>query len=223
MTLSSLTFSDLSTTPSNSDVILNHIREAIVSGAVIEGEPIRQDEIAKLFNVSKIPVREALKRLEAEGLVEFVKHKGATVTKISDTDLAQIFEVRVMLETQLIRLAIPNMSAETIQQAKNICHAFTNTKDIGQWAQLNWELHACLYEPAQRPYMLNLIRSIYDKIERYLRMQMNNEKSKNNANIEHWQIISACSEKDIPLAVALIEKHINHVCHDLYKLLLPQS
>ncbi|MBF7682628.1 GntR family transcriptional regulator [Acinetobacter sp. B5B] len=219
MTFSSFSVADLSTMPSNSEVVLRYIREAIVSGVIAEEEPIRQDEIAKRFNVSKIPVREALKRLEAEGLVEFIKNKGAIVTKISDTDLAQIFEVRVMLETKLIALAIPNMTLDTIEKAKEICRAFGQTQDLGQWARLNWQLHSCLYEPAQRPYMLGLIRSIYDKIERYLRIQMSNDQGKRHADLEHWKIVDACSEKDIKLAEYLIEKHINHVCHDLYVLL----
>lgn len=202
--------------PSISEVIVKYIREAIISGEIAEGEPIRQDEIAKLFNVSKIPVREALKRLEAEGLVEFKKNRGALVTRISEFELAQIFEVRIMLETKLIRLAVPNMTEETYQKADQICHAFMDTTDIGSWTTLNWQLHACLYEPAQRPYMLGLIRSIYDKIERYLRFQMSVSLGKTHADEEHLAIVEACKAKDVELAVNLIEKHIAGVCEDLH-------
>jgi Transcriptional regulators len=69
----------LGSAPRASDLIAKHIREAIVTGEFDEGEPIRQDDVAKLFDVSKIPVREALKRLEAEGLVEFERYRGAIV------------------------------------------------------------------------------------------------------------------------------------------------
>ena len=79
---------NLGIAPSASEVIAKHLRDAIISGQFAEDEPIRQDDIAGLFNVSKIPVREALKRLEAEGLVMFQRNKGAVVTRISEPELA---------------------------------------------------------------------------------------------------------------------------------------
>ena len=94
------------------------------------------------------------------------------VTRISEPELAQMFEVRVLLETRAIRLAVPNMSEATFAEAERICAAFLGEEDVGRWAELNWQLHACLYEPAQRPFLVGLIRSIHDKLERYLRMQM---------------------------------------------------
>ncbi|MBR9904685.1 MAG: GntR family transcriptional regulator, partial [Gammaproteobacteria bacterium] len=109
---------NLGITPSTSEVIVKHLREAIIAGQIEEGEPIRQDDIANKFNVSKIPVREALKRLEAEGLVLFQRNKGAVVTKISEPELAQMFEVRVLLEVEAIRLAVPNMGLATFDNAE---------------------------------------------------------------------------------------------------------
>ncbi len=145
------------------------------------------------------------------------------MTRISEEELAQIFEVRVMLETKLIQLAVPNMTEETYKRADEICNAFIDNMDIGSWTTLNWQLHACLYEPAQRPYMLGLIRSIYDKIERYLRLQMNVSEGKSRANDEHKEIVKACKAKDVDLAVKLIEEHINGVCQSLYEHLPPHK
>lgn len=207
---------NLGITPTASEVIATHLREAIVSGHFAEDEPIRQDDIAKLFNVSKIPVREALKRLEAEGLVLFQRNKGAVVTRISEPELAQMFEVRVLLEVQAIRLAVPNMSEATFAEAERICAAFLGEDDVGRWSELNWQLHACLYEPAQRPFLLNLIRSIHDKLERYLRMQMSLSEGKQRADQEHREIIAACRNGDGERAATLIAEHINGVCQTLY-------
>ena len=109
---------NLGIAPSASEIIAKHLREAIIAGHFAEDEPIRQDDIAQLFNVSKIPVREALKRLEAEGLVLFQRNKGAVVTRISEPELAQMFEVRVLLEAQAIRLAVPNMDETTFARAE---------------------------------------------------------------------------------------------------------
>ncbi len=141
---------NLGIAPSASEIIAKHLREAIIAGHFAEDEPIRQDDIAQLFNVSKIPVREALKRLEAEGLVLFQRNKGAVVTRISEPELAQMFEVRVLLEAQAIRLAVPNMNETTFARAEAICADFVGEDNVYRWAELNWQLHACLYEPAQR-------------------------------------------------------------------------
>ncbi|WP_090261993.1 GntR family transcriptional regulator [Pseudomonas panipatensis] len=208
---------NLGIAPSASEIIAKHLREAIISGQMAEHEPIRQDEIAQVFNVSKIPVREALKRLEAEGLVEFQRNKGALVTKISEPELAQMFEVRVLLEAQAIRLAVPNMSEATFARAERICAEFVGEDDVGRWAELNWELHACLYEPAQRPFLVGLIRSIHDKLERYLRMQMSLSAGKERADQEHREIIAACRAGDAERAAQLIEEHIKGVCRTLYE------
>src|SRR5471030_2503760 len=84
MGISLLNPPNLGAAPSASEVITKHLREAIIAGHFADDEPIRQDDIARLFNVSKIPVREALKRLEAEGRVQFQRNRGAMVTRVSD-------------------------------------------------------------------------------------------------------------------------------------------
>lgn len=208
---------NLGIVPSASEVITRHLRGAIVAGRFAEDEPIRQDEIARLFNVSKIPVREALKRLEAEGLVVFQRNRGAMVTRIAEAELAQMFEVRILLEDKALRLAIPNMTDATFAEAERICEAFIGEHDVGRWAALNWALHACLYEPAQRPYLVNLIRSIHDKLERYLRLQMSLSEGKDRADQEHREIIAACQAGDVERAAGLLEQHITGVCRSLFE------
>lgn len=208
---------NLGVVPSASEVIAKYLRNAIISGEIAEDEPIRQDEIAKSFNVSKIPVREALKRLEAEGLVEFQRNRGALVTRISEAELAQIFEVRVLLEVEITRYAIPNLTEAHFSKAIGILDDFLVGEDVGRWAEMNWAFHACIYEAAQRPFMFNLIRSIHDKIERYLRMQMVLSEGKATADAEHRAILAACKARDVDLASRLIEEHIHNVCETLFE------
>ncbi|MET1080170.1 MAG: GntR family transcriptional regulator [Pseudomonas sp.] len=215
MTLPKLNAPDLGNSPSTSEIITRHLREAIIGGQFDEDEPIRQDDIARQFNVSKIPVREALKRLEAEGLVVFQRNRGAMVTRVSEPELAQMFEVRMLLEDKVLRLAIPNMTDATFARAERICQEFIGENDVGRWAELNWELHACLYEPAQRPFLVGLIRSVNDKLERYLRLQMSLSAGKERADHEHREILDACRAKDVERAVALLDQHIAGVCTTL--------
>ncbi|MEN0105481.1 MAG: GntR family transcriptional regulator [Pseudomonas sp.] len=208
---------NLGVVPSASEVIAKYLRNAIISGEIAEDEPIRQDEIAKSFNVSKIPVREALKRLEAEGLVEFQRNRGAMVTRISEAELAQIFEVRVLLEVEMTRLAVPNFTDKDYDKAIQILDDFLVGEDVGRWAEMNWAFHACIYEAAQRPFMFNMIRSIHDKVERYLRMQMVLSEGKATADAEHRAILAACKAHDVALATRLIEEHIHSVCKTLFE------
>src|SRR5690606_16980957 len=156
--------------PTASDIILKFIRDSIADGTLDEGEPIRQDDVARMFNVSKIPVREALKRLEAEGLVEFQRNKGAIVTAVSEPEIAQIFETRAILESAAIKLSVPHMTPETFTDAEAFCDAFARETDVAQWSALNWQFHSRLYLDAQRPFLVSTIRSVNDRLERYLRI-----------------------------------------------------
>ncbi|AVA24655.1 GntR family transcriptional regulator [Rhizobium sp. NXC24] len=206
---------NLGSVPTASDVIVKFIRDSIIDGTLDEGEPIRQDEVARMFNVSKIPVREALKRLEAEGLVAFQRNRGAVVTPTSEPELVQIFEVRAILESSAIKLSIPQMTEETYEQAQAYCDAFAQETDIGRWAELNWRFHSRLYEDAHRPYMVNMIRSVNDRIERYLRIQLTLSNGHQVADDEHRQILELCRKRDVEGAGSLVYAHIMRACQSL--------
>lgn len=205
----------LGSAPTASDIIAKHIREAIVSGAFDEGEPIRQDDVAKLFDVSKIPVREALKRLEAEGLVEFHRNRGAVVASVSEPEIAQIFEVRAMLESSALKLSVPRMTQETLRRAEKYCDAFAKETNVARWAELNWQFHSCLYEDANRSFLLNLIRSVNDRIERYLRIQLTLSGGTGVDDREHRQILAACRDGNADKAAELLYQHISKACESL--------
>lgn len=208
---------NLKQTPTASEVILKFLRQSITSGHLDEGEPVRQDDIAKMFNVSKIPVREALKRLEAEGLVTFEKHKGAVVTTIAQGELLEIFEVRALLESNAIKLSIPHMTERTFAKAQSYCDDFARESNAAHWAELNWKFHSCLYEDADRPFLVNLIRSVNDRIERYLRIQLTLSDGIETADREHRQILALCRARDIKAAEKLIHSHIMRACKSLLK------
>lgn len=208
MPLAASTTPDLGAIPTASDVIARHIRDAIASGAIAEGEPIRQDEVAQLFRVSKIPVREALKRLEAEGLVTFQRNRGAVVTRMSEPEIAEMFEARAILESSLVRLSVPHMTAATFRQAARYCAAFAAETDVARWAELNWQFHACLFEDARRPFIVGLIRSIHDRIERYLRVQLTLSSGQKVADREHRAILKACRAGDADGAADMVHAHI---------------
>lgn len=124
------------------------IRERILRGRYPEGEPLRQDAIGAELGVSRIPVREALRQLEAEGLVIFNPHRGAVVSELSLKQIRELFELRAEIEGDLIRRAVPKMTPEDHARADEILDAYEAALRSGQvsgWGSLNWQFHSTLY------------------------------------------------------------------------------
>ncbi|WP_456077514.1 GntR family transcriptional regulator [Devosia algicola] len=167
----SLRASNLGASASSSDIIHDALRAAIIRGEIEEGQTLRQDAIAKMFNVSRIPVREALKRLEAHGLVTSVRYKGVVVSRISVAEIEEIFEFRATIEPQLIAHSVPRMTRKSIDHAQALCDSFAEEKDAGRWGDLNRQFHSSLYIDAGRPYYFAAAAAANDRVERYIRAQ----------------------------------------------------
>src|SRR5690606_21343535 len=123
---------------------LEALRERILRGDYPEGAPLRQDAIAAEFGVSRIPVREALRQLEAEGLVTINPHQGATVSSLSIEEVRELFELRALIESDLLRRAIPHLTPEDIERAEEILVKYEEAfrqGDVSAWGELNWEFN----------------------------------------------------------------------------------
>ncbi|MEX0304728.1 MAG: GntR family transcriptional regulator, partial [Leisingera sp.] len=156
------------------EVIASDIRERILSGELSEGETIRQEALAEEYDVSRMPIREALKRLDAEGLVQFANNRGATVTKHSLREIGEIFELRVLLEVELFREAIPRMTEADFAQCQKILDKLEDSyaaDQVAKWGSLNSEYHAALYAAADRSLTNELLHRINLQSDRYVRMQ----------------------------------------------------
>ncbi|MDV7341234.1 GntR family transcriptional regulator [Terasakiella sp. A23] len=199
---------DLGKSASSSDIIFDALRDEIISGNLKAGESIRQENIAKIFNVSRIPVREALKRLEAQGLVKNERYKGAIVSSLSDDEIEEIYEIRLMLEPLIIKHAVQNISEETLEIARECCDKFSTETDPGQWGELNRRFHEALYRDAQRPFHLKIIKEISDRIDSYVRAQLVLTDGMEKARKEHLGILQACEEGNGDLAAELTHQHI---------------
>ncbi len=145
----------------------------------------------------------------------FVKNKGATVTRMSDDELAQLFEMRILLEVRLLELAIPNMQMADFLHIEEVGNKYISDPNIMNWSALNWDFHLALYRAANRPLIVDSVKMINQKLERYLRMQLSLSNGKEKSDREHAEIISLCRQKNIPGAVDLLKKHIYGVCQSL--------
>lgn len=208
-------------------MVVDILREKILSGEIRAGEPLRQDALAKEFNVSRIPVREALLQLEAQGLVHFEAHKGATATELSLAKIEELFRLRVLLESHVLEQAIDNMSADIIGQARDILVSFDKALDTGTrvetWSELNYAFHETLYQAAELPETMEVIRQLNTKCDRYIRMQLLFTEGIDKAELEHGRLLMLCEIKDKEGAVALLKQHIEDAGVAIRELLEQQA
>ena len=195
---------------SASDQIAEALRDAIVEGQLATGEVLRQDEIAARFHVSKIPVREALKRLEAEGLVSFSKNRGAVVAGLSSAEISEYMDIRALLEARAAGLAAARITDERLAEARQKLAEFVASPNTGRWGELNWQFHSTLYADADRPILLAEIRALYDKVERYVRalLAMTTQTEMPKTQREHLAILDAFARRDPDAAASLTRAHV---------------
>jgi DNA-binding GntR family transcriptional regulator len=192
------------------DVVRSELRRAIVDGEFASGSQLKQDELAERFGVSRIPVREALKQLAAEGLVTFHPNRGAVVSSFSLDDVLEMLEIRIALECRALRLAIPNMLDEDFEEAAQILADYDREPNAGKWGEMNWRFHQTLYVPCNRAKLLAMIDANYGHVGRFTRMQVSLAAGKERPQREHHQILDACRRGEIDRAVGLLEEHIVH-------------
>ncbi|NMH66134.1 GntR family transcriptional regulator [Shewanella salipaludis] len=207
-------------------VVVEVLRERILSGEIAAGEPLRQSALAEQLNVSRIPVREALLQLEAEGLVKFEAHKGATATVLSVEQVTELFELRAMIETDLLAKAIPNLQDADLQQAEKVLEqmesAFKQEDAVASWSDLNTRFHTCLYRAANRPHTLEVVHGLNTNCDRYIRLQLLLAGGIPQAEQDHRDLLRHCRNKDIEKATTLLRQHILHAATAIRELVAQQ-
>lgn len=194
----------------SADSVTSALRDMILSGSMGIGVQLKQEALAKRFGVSRIPVREALKRLEAEGLVEHTPHQGSIVASQSVPELLETLDIRIGLETRALKLAIPMMKASDHKAAREIMAKYDASDSPLEWAELNLEFHLCLYRACGRPKLLRMIEEIVRSIGIHLRAQQSYKAGRKSPQSEHREILKACVAKDVGRAIELLEQHIEH-------------
>ena len=195
------------------------IREQILKREISGGEPLRQEAIAKSFGTSIIPVREALRQLEAEGLVELKTHRGAVATELTLSKALEWIHLRRLIETDLIGHALDKMTEEHIAQAEDSLGKFDAALDkgseIAHWSEYNWDFHAALYAAAERPETMKTLATLHRKCDRYIRLQLMGGDHIARAESEHHELIDLCRKRNKRAAKALLHQHIVGVEEDL--------
>lgn len=193
---------------STADLIARSLRADIMRGRLQSEQPLRQDEIAARFGVSKIPVREALFQLKAEGLVTFYPNRGAAVSKLSPAEADELFVMRIALETAALRRAIPHLTIADLARAEEILGAIDQEQNLARWGEFNWEFHATLYYPAGLPRLMEWVGTLHINVARYLVIYLAGLDYQVASQNEHRQILEACRRGHIEAATAYLTDHL---------------
>ena len=191
------------------------LREAILTGVIAPGTPLRQEELAETFGVSRMPVREALRQLEARALAEFHPHRGAVVAEISAADGADIGAIRMALEPMALRLSLPGLTAADLDQAEELIAEMDGEADPGHMGELNRRFHMTLYARAGRPRLLALTEQHLLAADRYLRFQFAALGYRPRSQDEHRALLAACRAGDADTACRLVTEHVGQAAEQL--------
>lgn len=195
------------TTP---DHIAESLREAILGGTFQDGEVLSQVALAGHYGVSRVPVREALRQLHAEGLISVEAHHRVRVTGLTIERIREIFEIRTLLESHLLSQAFAGIDAALITRLEKLLAEMDTVRRHGPWLQKNREFHRALYEPSGATLTIALVEQLSSRNERYLHLWSSGRgvERSSEAHAEHRAILTALRRRDLRLARAELERHI---------------
>ena len=193
--------------------IANILREAIYRGTLPEGESLHQSQLAERLKVSPIPLREALRLLEMEGLVDFRGRRGAVVTGLTLAEMQEIYEMITALEVSVLRIAFPNIQPSAILEAEAMLDKMEKETDCIFWREQNLVFHNLLYDAANRPKTLDQIALLRQQVDRYIRIHMSLIREESQK--QHRQILEAVKAHDVAGALASLTSHLEYTSRTL--------
>ncbi|WP_223471976.1 MULTISPECIES: GntR family transcriptional regulator [unclassified Pseudomonas] len=189
-------------------IIEESLREAILDGRLPCGTALRQQELADLFGVSRMPVREALRQLEAQSLLNVVQHKGAVVAPLITNNAVETYALRSVLESFALRLSIPLLDDNDLALAAQYIEQLETETDHAQIGKLNRLFHMSLYHKAPNSKLLDLIERELNEEERFLRFHLSSMGLGKLSQDDHRALLDAARAKDIDNAIVLLERHL---------------
>jgi len=200
--------------------VAGELRRRIVDGEFQAGFQLRQEALAIEFGVSRIPVREALMQLEAEGLVKIQPHRGAIVSALSPEEVEELFELRALLEPRLLKASAPHLTEADYQRLRNILQEYSSelhAMQVSRWGELNREFHMVLYQHAGQPRSLAIVANLLQECDRHTRLQLALTDGRARAEAEHDELLRLCVEGQIEQACKLLKTHIEGAGKSLLK------
>lgn len=185
------------------------LRRAILNGELSSGSRLVQAELAATLDVSTTPVREALRDLATEGLVQFDPHRGAIVTELSSDDLQDIYEIRLVLEPMAMRQAVSKITPQLLERLHKLHEDMLAEPHSADWVDRNRVFHMMVYEQAVSPRLASIIRNLQDASVMYIGAAVQRDPThRETANRGHAEILAALDAGDEEAAVSALIPHI---------------
>lgn len=200
--------------------VFNKIREDILSGKYSRDEELKETSIGNELGVSRTPVREALRQLELEGLVNIIPNKGAYVTGISPKDIHDIYIVRSYLEGLCARWACENIREDQIEELDEIVYLsefHTKREHKEQLLELDNRFHEIIYEASNSKILDHILSDFHHYVERVRKITLSNMERAMKCNQEHTNILEALKKRDKDLAETLAHEHMMNTIQNISK------
>jgi DNA-binding GntR family transcriptional regulator len=194
--------------------IYDQLRQAIVSGPLVPGQRLIPAEIGARFQVSSMPVRNALMRLEADRLIVRAPHREYLVAPYSAKEIKDVYAIRALLESFASRLAAESITPERLEKLRGILTRSEGHLDRGDMEGLaasNREFHTTLYSYCENEQLQDLVQSVRDRAARYRFVYYSTRKTPREQVQEHWDTMSALEAGDSLRVEALVRKHIERI------------
>ncbi|TYP55413.1 GntR family transcriptional regulator [Thermosediminibacter litoriperuensis] len=193
------------------DLIYEHIRRMIFSGELKDGERLVEKDLAERLKVSRTPVREALRKLETEGLVVHLPRKGVVVKGFSREDVIEIYSIREALEALAITYTVKNITGaelEKLRECLELMRRHTEVDDTENLFRASQEFNDILIKSCRMPRLIDLISTYQEYLARFRMVTMKSRERKLSALKEHEEIFKAVAERDVERAEKLVRNHL---------------
>ncbi|MEV4686166.1 GntR family transcriptional regulator [Microbacterium sp. LWH3-1.2] len=190
--------------------IAARLRDEILAGTYAPGERIRQDELADLHGASRLPVRDALRILEAEGLVNLVANTGAWVSKISMAECEEIYQMRERLEPLLLRLNVPLMTTDDADGLDLLADAMEDATDVERFLRMDREFHLSCIEAVETSVLGTTVLNLWNRTQHYRRAatRLFYLEEDRSVHFDHHLIVNAIRLGDADEAEQVLSRHI---------------
>lgn len=200
--------------------VYQRIRKGILTGAIAPGGQLKIGELATALNVSANPVREALRHLEAEGMVRFSENRKIEVVQLSPEDLNDIYSIMIPLEDIALEKCINLIDEQCFAELEIACQKMMEEGlDSPEWMELNRQFHRTLHQTAGSPRLAGILGRLRDHVTPYLYISFGDPSRIEQANIEHDLLLRALQEGDLERGKQILRAHLNHGCEAIGKLL----
>lgn len=199
------------------EFVYGELRKAILNGVFAPGQMLRQEDVAQKMGVSRSPLREALPRLEAEGIVVLHPRRGYAVAELQPDEINEVFELRVLLESHIAKQSIAMRTEADIarvydiaNQMRQISELTTDNDRLAKWFELNASFHDALLEPAKMPHYMRSLATARGVIEAYIRTEVRLTGDLHEAQVEHTKLAQAFVNGDATSFIELTRLHSHH-------------